>query len=494
MKTKACLTFTLLCCCSVLVPAVRAKQREKVINVLIPSTGEKIRGPVTIKPIRVNRLRYKIEIKRDTTFTAGPSLALPFIPPVPEQKAQQATPPAQTGEHAESSISIEQALTRLANGDVGALVGKPPDEQFRIIVIALNSYDARRVSEIQTPITEAIRVTNEARDDTYDFVEQSDANLQISPSTVLGGINPVITKIDGALTKTWPDASINDLLGDLAVLKNALRTIPAGDWLTNNKTIYDYVDTRIDQLQDLVDAVRSTGAADASATKFAEVQRKLRQWKNRLASVQAQGESAFSYEEIPVDCSFAFSDNKETKLTLIKQDLLAPEGTDPIRQELITVVCSSPFSISGGFAFSSVNEREFVFVPSTKPVTENGQQVQKVINRFGFKNNSSFRPIPLLLLNTRVHEWNDDIALHLSAGAGVDIKTGEAGTDIEYVVGPSISFKRSMFITAGAHIARVPKLAGGFQLDQEVPEGISEPPVEKAWKAGFIVSFTYKLK
>jgi hypothetical protein len=493
MKTKACLTSILLCCCSLLVSTVSAQQRDKVINVLTPSTGEKIRGPVIVKPIRVNRLRYKIEIKKDTTFTPGPSLTLPFIPPVPEQKAQQATPPSQTGEGAASQDDI-QALKRLANGDVGALVGKPPDEQFQIIVIALNNYEARRVNEIQTPIAEAIRVTNEARDDTYDFVEQSDANLQAGPSIVLAGIDPVVARIEGALTKVWPDASISDLLGDLAVLKNALRTIPPGDWLTNNKTIYDYVDSRIDQLHDLVDSVRSTGAVDASVTKFAEVQRKLRQWKSRFAGLQAQGESAFSYEAIPVDCSFAFSDNKETKLTLIKQDLLAPRDTDPIRQELITVVCSSPFSISGGFAFSSVNEREFVFVPSTKTVTENGQQVQKVINRLGFKNNSSFRPIPLLLLNTRVHEWNDDIALHLSAGAGVDLKTGEAGTDVEYVVGPSISFKRSMFITAGAHIARVPKLAGGFQLDQEVPEGISAPPIEKAWKTGFIISFTYKLK
>lgn len=494
MKTKASLIIIMLGGCLVLAPTVIAKQREKVINVLI-STGEKIRGPVTIKPIRVNRLRYKIEIKKDTIFTPGPSLELPFIPLVPEQKEQQATPPGGAVGPAGITDDVEEeALSQLANGNVSALVRLSQAEQFRIVVIALNRYEARRVSEIQTPITIAIGTTNAASADTREFVEQSDANLQIGPSVVINGIDTIVTQIDLALRQNWPDANINDLLGDLAVLKNALRTIPPGDWLTNNKAIYDYVDSRIDQLHDLVDAVRSTGAADASATKFAEAKRKLRQWRNRLKSVQAQGESAFSYEPIDVDCSFAFSDNKETKLTLIKQDLLAPEGTDPSRQELITVVCSSPFSISGGFAFSSVNEREFVFVPSTKTVTENGQPVQRVINRFGFRNNSSFRPIPLLLLNTRVHEWDDDYALHLSAGAGVDIKTGEAGTDIEYIVGPSISFKRSMFITAGAHIARVPKLAGGFQLDQEVPDGISEPPIEKAWKPGFIISFTYKLK
>jgi hypothetical protein len=132
--------------------------------------------------------------------------------------------------------------------------------------------------------------------------------------------------------------------------------------------------------------------------------------------------------------------------------------------------------VSGGFGFSTVNEREFVFVQSTKPVTTNGQTTQEVINRFGFKNNSSFRPIPLLLLNTRVYEPNDNIALHVSAGAGGDIKTGEAGSDVEFIVGPSISFKRSMFVTTGLHIGRVPKLAGGFQIGDEVPEGIDAPP------------------
>jgi hypothetical protein len=76
----------------------------------------------------------------------------------------------------------------------------------------------------------------------------------------------------------------------------------------------------------------------------------------------------------------------------------------------------------------------------------------------------------------------------------VDVKSGEGGTDLEYIVGPSFSFMRTLFITPGLHIGRVPKLAGGFKLDQEVPEGISEPPIEKAWKSGFVVTFTYKIR
>ncbi len=102
--------------------------------------------------------------------------------------------------------------------------------------------------------------------------------------------------------------------------------------------------------------------------------------------------------------------------------------------------------------------------------------------------------MPVLLLNMRVWEPNDTFALHVSTGAAVDVKTGQSGTDLEYIVGPSISFWRSLFITPGLHIGRVPKLAGGFVLDQEVPTGISEPPVEKTWKKAFVMTFTYKIR
>ena len=117
-----------------------------------------------------------------------------------------------------------------------------------------------------------------------------------------------------------------------------------------------------------------------------------------------------------------------------------------------------------------------------------------VINRFGFNNRSSFRTLPVILLNTRFYEPNDLFAIHASAGAAVDIKTGETGTDVEFIVGPSISFWRTLFITGGFHIGREPKLVGGFEIDDEVPEGVSSPPIEKAWKRGAAITFTYKIR
>lgn len=125
-------------------------------------------------------------------------------------------------------------------------------------------------------------------------------------------------------------------------------------------------------------------------------------------------------------------------------------------------------------------------------VIANGETTQTVISRSGFRNKSSFRPRPVLLLNTRVWEPRDTFALHLSTGAAVDVRTGQRGTDLEHIVGPSISFWRSLFITPGLHFGRVNEWAGSFELDQEVPTGISEPPIEKSWKKAFVTTFTSK--
>lgn len=485
MRKRTTMLFLLVCSSLIAISTTQAQKHDvERVNASTTAQGDKIRGPKSIKPEYVNRIRYRVAVKTKTTFTAGPSLALPFIPQVPgggDAGANNLTMNEITG-----NIDTARASRNLS----------PSDQAEQEFLAIRNGVDAliRRKAGIQNDVSSLLANTKRARDATEGFVRESDSVLAGSggPDEVLRRLPTLIQLITGS-EGDWPDPQINQFLGDVDILENELGRISDVQWLTTNKTRVDALKDRLKQLGESVAALSHNDKPDSPAARFDEAQRVLQQWKAIFNDAQSAGEPFFELPPVDVGCGFSFDQNKETSVTLVKQDRLATEPTTT-EQELVTVVCSSPFSISGGFAFSSVNEREFVFVPSTKTVMENGQPVQKVINRFGFKNNSSFRPIPLLLLNTRVHEWGDDVALHLSAGAGVDLKTGEAGTDVEYVVGPSVSFKRSMFITAGAHIARVPKLAGGFQLDQEVPEGISAPPVEKAWKPGFIISFTYKLK
>jgi hypothetical protein len=464
--------------------AFAQKHTVEEIKVAQVSEGDKIRGPRTIKAKTVNRLRYKVQLKGSTSFSAGPSLALPFIPPL----ASAVVPPAPPGGASDTDDEFDNKMTA-ADG------AATTEQKFISLEEGFVLLNRRRVLTIQNPIASHVTITNEASTATENFVRETDSKLggNNGPQEVLSNIPARITQIDNARVR-WPDSLINIFLARVDELDSRLNRISDLTWLVTNKSRVDSLVARVGTLRESVIELSHNGKPDSPAAKFDKAQGVLRQWREIFADAQAQRESYFELPYKDVGCGFAFDQNKETKIILIKQDRLASPDAAAVEQELVTVVCSSPFSVSGGFGFSSVNEREFVFVQSTKPVTANGITTQQVINRFGFKNNSSFRPIPLLLLNTRVYERSDDIALHLSAGAGVDIKTGEAGSDVEFIVGPSVSFKRSLFVTAGFHVGRVPKLAGGFNLGDEVPEGIDAPPVEKAWKTGFIVALTFKLR
>jgi hypothetical protein len=274
-------------------------------------------------------------------------------------------------------------------------------------------------------------------------------------------------------------------------LKNDLEALKSYEgwstWYSIKGAAYEATKARVVELQTGLKAIDSTSDV---AKKFSDAQDNVRRWAVILAGVQKGGADGFTLTT-DACCGFSFGDTKSNKIELIKTDRLAAPGTASRRDEIVTVECTTPFTVSGGFGFSSVDEREFVFV-SSKPSAGGTAPV----NTFGFKNRSSFRTIPLMLIHTRLKEWNDTFALHASAGAGVDIKTGQPanGTDIEFIVGPSLSFKRSFFVTTGVHVGRVSTLAGGFSIGDTVPSGLSAPPIEKTWKPGFIVAFTYKIK
>jgi hypothetical protein len=439
-------------------------------------SGEKIRGPATVRLTNVNILRYDVKVGQDITFPPGPDLKLPFIPPIPTQQAP-ANPAATKG-----LLSDYRAMST--------------DRAFRELSDYLDGLEREKFEEVTQKITAAIGATNSAKDQLESLVSSSDSTLSSpgGPQAILAAIPAVRTTIASALANSWPDVKIEEMLTEFDLLKNAFVTLRANadfaDWYKTHKDVYEAKVARVGEVQNQLNGLKSTSPQGVA---FKDAQNKLRLWDPILVGVVNGGVAGFTIET-KARCSFSFDSNKEIKIKLVKRDRLAAAGATPTTEEIVTAVCSSPLTISGGFGFSTIEEKEFVLVQSTKTVTNNGQTSQMVINRFGLKNNSSFRTIPVLLLNTRFWEPNETLALHLSAGAAVDIKTGQGGTDLEFIVGPSLSFKRTLFVTPGLHIGRVPKLAGGFMLDQEAPTGVSTPPVEKAWKPGFATTFTFKLR
>jgi hypothetical protein len=244
------------------------------------------------------------------------------------------------------------------------------------------------------------------------------------------------------------------------------------------------------QIDEFLSNCKDKPETNEDSTHYNQGRKKLRSWNSVFKDIISRGEDAFILEISINDHGFTIGTGKETKVELIKQDRFAEPGAEIIREEIVTVVFSSIFSVSAGFGFSTLDEQEFSIVRSRTSPTD-----PTLVNKFGFQNRSKFRPMPVILLNTRLFEMSKGFDFHFSTGAGVDIKTGQpAGSDVEFVVGPSISFRRSLFLTPALHVGRVPTLAGGFKVGDLVPAEVTAPPIEKSWKTGFIFTITYKFK
>jgi len=466
------------------------------VNVASASlSGDQVRGPIDVLIVGINPVRANVKVGINVTYTPGPDLTLPFIPPLPKSGAQTTTAPLQGG--APSTVG---ASGTVANARAHAVIARntlpqPPDVglTFSALVDNLNEYEQTRYA-LQGNIQTMIDAVNAATSQVAGFVSSSDVSLKADPTgaTLLPRIPPIFNgPIATAISEQWPNSDISTLEGNLSVLKDSLAALPdnAGwaAWVAtaSNKTAYDSAVTRVNDLLSL--AANLESSTNKSASTMSDSQSKLRQWDSVLRAVVTGGMSSFS-ATVPVTCSFGFSTNKNGEVDLVSTDYLAPVGTAASKQQIVTVICSSPLSISAGFGFSTVPERQVSLVQSLNSSNQ-------VISIFGYTAKSDFQPLPLLFLNTRVYEWNDDWALHVSNGAVVDIKTGAAGgTAVEYASGLSISFRRTLFITTAFLAGRTQSLAGGFTIGQPVPSGVSTPPVENRWTPGFVLAFSYKLK
>jgi hypothetical protein len=455
-------------------------------------SGDQFRGPARVRIVGINVVQKNVEVGVNVSYPQGPDLSLPFVPKLPSVGSQTTTAPAATPTAASMSATANKAATRtlarnvLPNtGDVGPVFGN--------LVNDLNQDEGSRFA-LQQSIQTGIDTVNEANTQVNAFVSSSSIALAADPNGVslLSQIPPLLnTVLSPALAYHWPSADVAVLETDLATLRNNLVVLQDNSgwagWIAiaSNKTSYDAVVSRVNELINLASALESTN--NKSAATLNDLQNKLQQWSSLLSSINAAGSSAFS-RTVDTTCGFGFANNKNSVVELKSTDRMAATGTTPVTLDLVTIICSSPLSISGGFGFSTVSEREVSFIQSE-------DSSGTVISTFGYKAKSNFKPLPLLLLNTRIHEWNDDWAIHVSNGAVVDIKTGAASsTDVEFVSGLSVSYRRSLFVTGGFHAGRIQSLAGGFTIGQQVPLSVSTPPTQARWAPGFVLAFTYKLK
>jgi hypothetical protein len=437
-----------------------------------------MRGPAVIKLTHVNVLKYDVLQGVSVTFSSGPDLRVPFIPPILTAPAAVPAQPAPV----------------VAPGQPAVVLPPDPLGPFFTSLAAIESSRFSVQSKIEDALVKVATATNGIQQ----LLASSDAALkEDSADAVVASVRAVLPMLATAVTARWPESDILTNLAALATLRTDVNAIPAVS--ATDKPRYDYLLSRISVLEGLLDAVNNQSA---SAKAFSDAQTKLTSWQLILNGIVGKADSAkssakaFELDAITIGCGFTFDQNKESKLELITKDRGAAPETPEQRTEIITVVCSSPMSVSGGFAVTHLNEQEFGFVDSQKTTVDPTTKTSSVTNvsRIGLLKNSGFRTVPVIVVNTRVYEPNDLVSVAFSAGAGVDVKSGSVGTDVEYLFGPSISFWRTLTVTWGIYVGRTLTLAGGYNLGDDVPTGLSAPPVIKSWDKAQFIAFSYKIR
>ncbi|MDX6268859.1 MAG: hypothetical protein QOD28_82 [Acidobacteriota bacterium] len=156
------------------------------------------------------------------------------------------------------------------------------------------------------------------------------------------------------------------------------------------------------------------------------------------------------------------------------------------------------FELSGGITYAWLPRYEF------KPVLGYARNAQgeivdaegkptgerKLSSIVGRTQSSGRRFAPLAMLHTRL---TDNPRYNLFFSTSVTAKHDQAGTDIEYMIGPSFNFlNNNMFFTFGGYAGRQQRLAGDL-FEGAALGSVTDVPVRKdyVWKPAF--SFTYRI-
>jgi hypothetical protein len=512
--------------------------------------SEKVRCPRTIEATHLNVLRYGYAWNSEVSFDKAPdlwgalitaaapadtkapppvskALALPRTPEDFQKEAQEACQrdPHNPFNNSHSVYCRARAYRVLV------------DQRSVLVVrdIARRVFDQRQALQtlVNSQVNVSIREVKNAGSDLHNLLEESSGSAVKTKQAVDERLTSGSVFLRG-IEAEWPFQPIGDLRigaetltvniaetrlsvarssAEISLLEGQLRSeisslgkqtakVDADNLalvdLTEAKTTLlsdlndlDYASKETDKTRVMLDDISETSPR---YTQFRDARNELGRWRDRMAALKASldkdAEAALSSKH-PADGEFAFSQTKKTVLTLTRTDLMpGAKDTKPETILDVTVECTSPFTISAGVAFSSLSQREFAIVPSKDPNNPNN-----VINTFESTSTSSFHPLPLGMIHARVWEgngWWENVGLHASFGIAGNFRSqSSGGSDVEFLVGPSVSLFRAMFLTPGLHIGQKVELGGGFKEGDVVPPSITQPPLQKAYKLGFGFAITF---
>jgi hypothetical protein len=252
---------------------------------------------------------------------------------------------------------------------------------------------------------------------------------------------------------------------------------------------------------------RAAGAADELLADAARYERTLNEIRTDLQKVI---DSRTNVLRVLCDPHAFFSESvvgqfEETNDVDIQLDVTPKQGVteaqpisgSPFKTKFI--FGNAPFfSISGGLIFSPLRKKEFVRVQGFE-LDAQGNQVlvdgkPNLTTVIGLKESSPTRIIPAVFLNGLLTQRKTGFIDGVHFSLGITAKNDNKGTDVEFLVGPSVSMlERRMFFTFGGYAGKQQKLAGNLFEGLALPSGVSEIPVEKNYRWSFGFGLSYRI-
>ncbi len=260
------------------------------------------------------------------------------------------------------------------------------------------------------------------------------------------------------------------------------RDIAWSDWAVKCKDqVYDLLKANIDgDLQDAKNYISDSDNVTKIKAKVAVVQ----YWDALFAQMglrtsMTSGDldkvdlTAAFHAYTAVKCGVLFNQTANTAVNIVAADLGPTlSGSDPtIKSQggFVTVSCGTPFSVTAGVAFSTIEQKQFAIINSS------GGAGNPSIKQFGTTSDSRINPMPIGMVHVRLADWQrHKYAFHGTFGVAGNLQgQGGGGSTAEFLPGVSFSFWRTMYISFGPHIGTKAELAGGFTENSPVPSNIT---------------------
>jgi hypothetical protein len=185
-----------------------------------------------------------------------------------------------------------------------------------------------------------------------------------------------------------------------------------------------------------------------------------------------------------------FSTPTDVEVTVEQRDLSNKDSkfTQVGQTETINFGGGARFAIAGGVVASPFETITYKRVPAII----DGRSTTII----GAENSSNSRILPILMLHGRLFELNSKYVSGVHLSLGITAKPNDTATNVEWLVGPSISFiEERLFLTVGGYAGRRQQLEGNLRPGQELPADFKDDiPVNNhlVWKPGFALTYKFK--